>query len=268
MIDGSSLIPMAPGPETLPPVALVTGGAKRLGRAMALELAARGFDLAIHHNHSVDDALRTAADIRAMGRRATTLRADLSVEAEVQGLIPAAEDALGPVGVLVNNASLFEMDRVETASRDSWDAHMEANLRAPFVLSQALAEGLPEESTGLIVNMLDQRVWNLTPYFISYTLSKAGLWTLTQTLAMALAPRIRVMGIGPGPALPAPRQTMEQFARQAAAMPLGHGTTPDEVARTLRYILETPSLTGQMIALDGGQHLGWAQPGQVIGSTD
>ncbi|WP_413207394.1 SDR family oxidoreductase [Rhodospirillum sp. A1_3_36] len=263
MSESASLIPTAPGPETLPPVALVTGAAKRLGRAMALELAARGFDVAIHHNHSDQDAQHTAQEIREMGRRAVTLRADLSSEAEAQGLLPAAEDALGPVGVLVNNASIFELDMVETATRDTWDAHMETNLRAPFVLSQALAEGLPEESTGLIVNLLDQRVWNLTPYFLTYTLTKAGLWTLTQTLALALAPRIRVMGIGPGPALPAPQQTMEQFARQAASMPLGHGTTPDEVARALRFILETPSMTGQMIALDGGQHLGWAQPGQV-----
>ncbi|GEO80627.1 SDR family oxidoreductase [Pararhodospirillum oryzae] len=257
------LIPTPPALETRPRAALVTGAARRLGRAAALELAALGYDVAVHHRDSPDEARETAALIQALGRRAVLVQGDLSREEEVDALAQAALAALGPLGVLVNNASVFELDMWDSATRESWDAHMETNLRAPFVLSQAMARALPPSATGVIINLLDQRVWNLTPYFISYTLSKAGLWTLTQTLALALAPRVRVVGIGPGPALPSPRQTPQQFAAQAASVPLGHGTSPEEIARAVRFVLEAPSLTGQMIALDGGQHLGWAQAGPV-----
>jgi NAD(P)-dependent dehydrogenase (short-subunit alcohol dehydrogenase family) len=250
-------------PETIPRAALVTGGAKRLGRAMALALAGAGFDVAVHYGSSEADAEATAADIRALGRRAIALRADLTVEGEVAALIPAAQAALGPVGVLVNNASAFERDEWHDATRASWNLHLEPNLRAPFVLSQAMALALPPDREGVVVNMLDERVWSLTPHFVSYTVSKSALWTLTRTLALALAPRIRVNGIGPGPALPSPRQTAEQFARQCASVPLQRGTSPAEVAGALLAILALPSMTGQMIALDGGQHLQWAagQPG-------
>ncbi|OYW09518.1 MAG: short chain dehydrogenase [Rhodospirillales bacterium 12-71-4] len=252
-----------PIPDTIPRAAFVTGGAKRLGQALALALAEAGFDLAIHYGTSEAEAEATVARIRAMGRRAIALRADLAVEAEVVGLMPAATAALGPIGVLVNNASTFERDEWDDATRESWDRHMEANLRAPFVLAQALARGLAAPiqgvpAQGVIVNLLDQRVWSLTPHFMSYTLSKAGLWTLTQTLALALAPQIRVNAIGPGPALPSPRQSREQFDRQCASVPLRHGTGPAEVAEALMAILSLPAMTGQMIALDGGQHLQWA----------
>jgi NAD(P)-dependent dehydrogenase (short-subunit alcohol dehydrogenase family) len=179
----------------------------------------------------------------------------------VTRLLPEATAALGPLGVLVNNASAFERDEWDTATRASWDAHIEPNLRAPFVLTQHFASALPPGAEGVVVNMLDQRVWSLTPHFTSYTVAKAGLWALTQTLALALAPRIRVNGIGPGPALPSPRQTPAQFARQGASVPLGHGTTPEEVARALLAILALPAMTGQMIALDGGQHLQWSAIG-------
>lgn len=243
-----------------PHVALVTGGAKRLGRAIALKLAAHGWDIALHCHHSREAAEATAADIRALGRRTLLLPADLGREADVQALIPAAGRGLGPVTCLINNASVFEMDKIDTVTRDSWDRHIETNLRAPFVLSQAMANALPEGATGNIINMLDQRVWKLTPYFMSYTVAKMGLWTLTRTMALALAPRIRVNAIGPGPTLPSPRQTPEHFAAQSAAMPLGHGATPDEIAETVCYILGSPSMTGQMIALDGGEHLGWQVP--------
>jgi NAD(P)-dependent dehydrogenase (short-subunit alcohol dehydrogenase family) len=236
----------------------VTGGAKRLGRAMALALAEAGFDVAIHYATSEAEAEATASDIVALGRRAITLRADLAEEAAVTRLVPDATAALGPIGVLVNNASVFERDDWHDATRESWDRHVEPNLRAPFVLAQAFAQLLPAGHEGVVVNMLDQRVWSLTPHFMSYTLTKAGLWSLTQTLALALAPRIRVNGIGPGPAVPSPRQTPEQFARQCASVPLKHGTSPEEVARALLAILALPSMTGQMIALDGGQHLQWA----------
>ncbi|MFN3461108.1 MAG: SDR family oxidoreductase [Oceanibaculum sp.] len=241
-------------------IALVTGGAKRLGREIALKLAADGWDIALHYHRSGDAAAATAAEIRALGRRVHLLQADLGSEAEVTPLVPAAAAVLGPVTCLVNNASVFEMDKIDTVTRDSWDRHLETNLRAPFVLSQALARDLPAGSDGNIVNLLDQRVWKLTPYFMSYTVAKMGLWTLTRTMALALAPRIRVNAIGPGPTLPSPRQSDEQFAAQSAAMPLGHGATPGEIADAVLYILRSPSMTGQMIALDGGEHLGWQVP--------
>ena len=244
--------------SSIPRTALVTGAARRLGRAMALELSRAGFAVAIHHSRSGAEAQDLADHIVAQGGRAALVAADLAVESEVQALLPAAEAALGPVGVLVNNASTFERDEVDTASRESWDFHMEVNLRAPFVLSQALAARLPSGAEAVIVNLIDQRVWNLTPHFTTYTLSKAGLWTLTQTLALALAPHIRVVGIGPGPALPSVRQSQAQFDAQCAGTPLGRGTSPAEVAMALRFALSCRSFTGQMIALDGGQHLQWA----------
>lgn len=245
-------------PDTIPRVALVTGGARRIGRAIALALAEAGFDIALHYRGSADAAEATAAEIRALGRRALPLQAALEHEAEVAGLLPAAQAALGPVGVLVNNAATFERDEWHDATRESWDRHIEPNLRAPFVLAQAFAAGLPERAEGLVLNMLDQRVWSLTPHFVSYSVSKAGLWALTQSLALALAPRIRVNGIGPGPAIPSPRQAPEHFAAQCAGTPLGRGTSPEEVARAVLTILALPAMTGQMIALDGGQHLQWS----------
>jgi NAD(P)-dependent dehydrogenase (short-subunit alcohol dehydrogenase family) len=254
-------------PATIPKVALVTGGAKRLGQAIALELARHGFDIAVHCNTSVAAAEETRAGIRALGRREVVLQADLAVESQVGQLIARATEQLGPIGVLVNNASRFERDEWDDVTRDSWDAHLEPNLRAPFVLTQEFARFLPAASDGVIINMLDQRVWSLTQHFVSYTISKAALWALTQTMALALAPRIRVNGIGPGPSLPNARQTEAQFARQAASVPLGHGADPAEIARAVIAILTLPGMTGQMIALDGGQHLQWA-PGPGGGASD
>lgn len=245
----------------IPRTALVTGGAKRLGKAIVLELARHGFDVAIHCASSVTDAQTAAEDVRRLGRRAVVLQANLQDENETARLLPTAQDALGPIGVLVNNASRFERDEWDSVTRETWDAHLDANLRAPFLLTQALAQALPQTAEGTVINLLDQRVWSLTPHFVSYTLSKAGLWVLTQTMALALAPRIRVNGIGPGPALPSARQTQAQFDRQAASVPLGHGTSPQEVAAAVIAILSLPAMTGQMIALDGGQHLQWAAAG-------
>ncbi len=247
----------------IPPVALVTGGAKRIGRGIALALAGQGFDVAIHCRDSVTEADALAAEIRAGGRAAVVLRADLARESEVVGLVAAAAAALGPVGVLVNNASVFERDEWDDATRESWDAHMEPNLRAPFVLIQQFARALPAGAHGVAINLLDQRVWSLTPHFVSYTVSRAALWALTQSMALALAPRIRVNAIGPGPALPSPRQSQAQFDRQSASVPLGRGTDPDEIGRALLAILSLPSLTGQMLALDGGQHLQWSPSGDA-----
>lgn len=250
--------------SSIPRTALVTGAAHRIGRAIALDLAAQGFDVAIHYNRSGEAAEELAAQIRGMGRRAAPLSADLAREVETEGLIGRAEEALGSVGVLVNNASRFEFDVWDKATRENWDIHMETNLRAPFLLSQGMARSLPEDAEGVIVNLLDQRVWNLSPYFLTYTLSKAGLWTLTQTLALALAPRIRVNAIGPGPTLKSERQNEDQFRMQRNATPLRHGADPVEIAAGIRFILAARSMTGQMIALDGGEHLGWAQPSQGI----
>jgi NAD(P)-dependent dehydrogenase (short-subunit alcohol dehydrogenase family) len=248
----------------IPRVALVTGGAQRLGRAIALALAEAGFAVAIHCHASGEAAERTAADIRALGVRAAVLRADLAHEAAVARLLPEAAAALGPVGVLVNNASTFERDEWDDATRESWEAHLQPNLRAPFVLMQHVARDLPAEAHGAIINLLDQRVWSLTPHFVSYTVSKAGLWALTQSMALALAPRIRVNAIGPGPALPSPRQTEAQFARQCASVPLRAGTSPAEIGQAALALLALRSMTGQMLALDGGQHLQWGPPGAAV----
>ena len=250
---------MAVAPASMPRAALVTGAGKRIGRAIALMLGRDGWSVAVHFHGSRDAAEAVAGEIAAAGGRAVTLAADLGNEAEVTSLLPRAAAALGPLGALINNASVFEDDTALGASRASWDRHLEVNLRAPFVLMQGFARQLPESATGAIVNLLDERVWKLTPHFVSYTLSKAGLWSLTQSMALALAPRIRVNGVGPGPTLPSLRQSEAQFRRQQEMMPLGRGTTPEEIADTVRYILSAPAMTGQMIALDGGQHLGWAQ---------
>ena len=242
--------------------ALVTGAAHRLGRAVALALAGDGWTVAVHYRHSREAAEEVLDDIVQAGGRGVTLGADLTREDDVLGLVPQAVDQLGPLGLLVNNASRFEPDEALTATRASWDAHLETNLRAPFVLTQSFAAQLPEDAEGNVINILDQRVWNLTPHFISYTLSKAGLWTLTQTLALALAPRIRVNAIGPGPTLASQRQSPQQFERQCQAMPLRRGARPEEIADAVRFIIGAPSMTGQLITLDGGQHLCWAPPNQ------
>ncbi|MBM3509546.1 MAG: SDR family oxidoreductase [Alphaproteobacteria bacterium] len=242
-----------------PGVALVTGAAVRIGRAIALGLAADGWTVAVHHHRSTRDARAVVDRILRGGGRSRAFAADLSRESAVEALIPRVARALGPVSLLVNNASVFGYDDVATADRRSWDRHLAVNLRAPFVLAQRFAAQLPPRAAGHIVNLLDQRVWRLTPSFMSYTVSKAGLWTLTQTLAMALAPRIRVNAIGPGPTLPSARQSAADFRRQVAATPLGRGATPEEIYDAVRFILAAPAMTGQMIALDGGQHL----PGRV-----
>lgn len=253
--------------------ALVTGAGKRLGRAMALYLARRGFDLAVHYASSAEDAEATAAEIRALGRKAVTLQADLLDEAQVETLVPRAVAALGPLTVLVNNASIFEYDRIDTATRRSWDRHMESNLRAPYVLTQAFARQCPPaaldamgepRAQALVVNLIDQRIWKPTPEFSTYTIAKMGLWALTQTAAQGLAPGIRVNAIGPGPTLQGARQSADHFARQRAATILKRGANPEDIVAALGFFLDSPAVTGQMIAVDGGQHLGWRTP-DVLG---
>lgn len=238
--------------------ALVTGAARRLGRDIALRLAADGWDIAIHHLHSRDDAESLGAQLRGMGRRCALVRADLADESDTQTLVARAEAALGPISVLVNCASVFEDDRVETATRESWDRHLNTNLRAPFVLSQHLAARLAPEARGCIVNIIDQSVLRLTPQFMSYTVSKTGLWTLTQTMAQALAPRIRVNAVAPGPSLKASHQSQSNFDRQVESTLLKRPSGPAEIAGAVAYLVSAQAVTGQMIAVDSGQHLSWS----------
>lgn len=239
----------------IPRVALVTGGARRLGRAMVEMLAAEGFAVAIHCRKSRDEA---EALLQQIGGRGCVVQADLSHEAALVPMIEQVTSQLGPIGVLINNASVFERDELGSVTRQSWDAHMEPNLRAPFVLSQAMAEALPEGAEGMILNMLDQRVWNLTPHFVSYTVTRSALWSLTQSMALGLAPRVRVNAIGPGPVLPAAGQSLEQFESMCQRTPLQRGASVDEIAAIARLFLMLPSVTGQMLAPDGGQHLNWS----------
>ncbi len=259
---------------TATPRALVTGAAKRLGRAMALYLADQGFDVAVHDAGSAEAAQEVVAEIKAKGRDAVALQADLLNEDETQALLPRAAEALGgPLTVLVNNASIFEYDNLQSATRDSWDKHLESNLRAPFVLTQALAAQVPEAvpdargepvAQGLVVNMIDQRVRKLTPEFMTYTIAKMGLWAFTQTAAQALAPVVRVNAIGPGPTLQGARQSAEHFAAQRAATVLTRGADPSDITGALGYFLNAPAVTGQLLCVDGGQHLAWATP-DVLG---
>ena len=258
-------------PANLPPAALVTGAGKRLGRAMALALAEAGFDVAIHYAASAEAAEATAADIRALGRRAITLKAELGQEAEVSQLIPTATKALGPLGVLVNNASTFERDEWQDATRESWDRHIEPNLRAPFVLTQDFAKALPEAAQGLVVNMLDQRVWSLTPHFVSYTVSKAGLWALTQSLALALAPRIRVNAIGHGQRFGV---VEELQAIQVMNVAVGLGSHGNQLAQNLtdapQRQLADPFVAAEGLPLNHSveARLAWAWVVFVRGATD
>lgn len=249
------------GPGVAPGVALVTGAARRIGRALALEAAAAGYDVAVHYRGSRDEAHRLADEIRALGRKARCFPADLGMVREAQDLMPRVVDDLGPVTLLVNNASLFLEDSLATVTDESWAAHLDANLRAPVLLCQAFAA--QRAAGGLIVNLADQRVWKPNPLFFSYTVSKAALWAATRTMAQALAPRIRVNAIGPGPTLPSIHQRPEDFEAEAAHTLLERRATPEELARTLRFLIDSPSITGQMIAVDGGQHLTWRTPDLV-----
>ena len=246
--------------DRVPRGALVTGGAKRVGRALVKMLVEQGFSVAIHFRNSRAEAEVLLTEI---GGKGCVLDADLAREEEVASLVSRAETALGPLGILINNASTFERDEMSDATRESWDQHLESNLRAPFVLSQEMARRLPEGAEGLILNLLDQRVWNLTPHFVSYTVSKSGLWALTQSMSLAFAPRIRVNAIGPGPVLPAARQTQEQFDEMCLKTPLKRSAPPEEIAQGALALFSLPSVTGQMLAMDAGQHLNWGAPPSI-----
>jgi NAD(P)-dependent dehydrogenase (short-subunit alcohol dehydrogenase family) len=244
---------------------LVTGAAKRLGRAIALDLGAHGWSVAVHYNSSQADAEETVAALHEKGVHAAAINADLSMEDDAQRLVARAREAVGPLTALVNNASVFENDSIRTMTRASWDKHIETNLRAPLVLAQNFAEQLPEGAEGSIVNLIDQRMLKPTPQFLSYGVSKAGLHWLTVTLAQALAPRIRVNAVAPGPTLRNERQSEAHFKRQQTSTILGRGASPEDVAAATRYLLEAPAVTGQMIAVDGGQHLVWRTADVSVG---
>ncbi|HEX4180481.1 MAG TPA: SDR family oxidoreductase [Caulobacteraceae bacterium] len=240
--------------------ALITGAARRIGRALALKAQAAGYDVAIHCRVADDDARALADELGTLGGRAGVVEGDLTRDAELETLTARAAEAVGPLTLLVNSASLFEDDRIQTLTPASWDAHMAANLRAPLLLAQAFAAQLPADREGLIVNILDQRVLRPTPQFFSYALSKAALWRATRMMAQALAPRIRVNGVGPGPTLASIHQSPEDFSAEIAGLPLERGAAPEEIADALAYLIDARSVTGQMIAVDGGQHLAWKTP--------
>jgi len=238
--------------------ALVTGGSRRIGAAIAKWLARNGTNIAVHHHDSDDEAEEYCAELSRLGVKAVALKADLANTAEATALFGRAEEALGPVELLINNASTFEPDEAAAFNEELWDRHFAIHLKAPAILGAEMARR--KTANGLVVNLIDQRVWQLNPRFFSYTLSKSALWTATRTMAQSFAPNIRVNAIGPGPTLPNERQSPEDFQRQVDGLILKRGPSLEEFGETIGWLWNAKSVTGQMIALDGGQHLAWETP--------
>ncbi len=247
--------------------ALVTGGAKRIGAAIVRELAAHGFAVAIHCNRSVDEAQALATEIAAAGGRAAIVRGDLAEAGATASVVPAAVQALGPLTLLVNSASVFLKDAYGKLDSGTWQTQFDVNLRAPVFLAEAFAAQLPEGCEGNIVNLIDQRVLKLTPQMPSYTLTKSALWAATQTLAQALAPRIRVNGIGPGPTFPNHYAVDTGMTKEVAGTLLKRAVDPADIGRAVRFLVETPSITGQLLLVDSGQHIAWETRDIVGGKT-
>lgn len=242
--------------------ALVTGGARRVGKAITQGLAKAGYSLAIHYNSSSDSADRLRSEIVANGGAAATFKADLADTVQANALFARARKELGDIDLLINNASLFEEDAYDALDEATWDRHFALHVKAPVQLASAFSK--QKLGDGLIVNIIDDRVWKLSPNFASYTLSKSSLWTATRTMAQKFAPNIRVNAIGPGPTLPSLHQTNDQFERQLQSLLLQRAPQLDEIVDTILYFVRARSVTGQMIALDGGQHLGWQTPDQLV----
>jgi NAD(P)-dependent dehydrogenase (short-subunit alcohol dehydrogenase family) len=238
-----------------PKTVLITGAARRIGAALAANLAQDGWSVAIHYRRSSEQAAALAEHICAAGGRAKAFGADLADVQAISPLFDRISNEFGAPCCLINNASEFHLDSIENVTPSTWDTHLDINLKAPVFLAQAMVRRLPSDATGNIINIVDQRVWKLTPDFFSYTISKAGLWTATRTLAQALAPRIRVNAIGPGPILRSIHQTDADFEAEVLSTLLKTLPSPEQIAAAVRFILSAPAMTGQMIALDGGQHL-------------
>src|SRR5262245_1518251 len=238
------------------PIALVTGAALRLGHAIALDLAKHGWRIGVHHHTSGAEAKGLVEEIKRLGSQAVALPADLTCEDQLRGLVRACAERLGPPTCLLNNAARFEWDSIDTLDWAGWQTELDVNLRAPIFLVQEFARRLPKDASGCVINMIDQRVWRLNPEFFSYTIAKSALWPATRTLA----PRISVNALGPGPVMPSRRQSQADFECECRATPLGRAATVAEVCRAVRFLLDSPSVTGQMIALDSGQHLAWDGP--------
>ena len=240
---------------------LITGAGKRIGRHLALHFGAEGYPVAVHYNGSENDANDVVKSIRDYGGSAFAFKADLQNEKAALSLIDQASEAFNiPCTALINNASVFENDSIEDFSVKAWHMHMGVNTLAPMILTQTFAQQLPTGTNGNIINIIDQRVWRPNPQFLTYTASKAALYSLTRTTAQALAPKIRVNAIGPGPVLESIHQSEGSFQAEADNVLLEKGPDLDEIANTVDFIIKTPSMTGQMIALDGGQHLAWQTP--------
>ena len=236
-------------------VALVTGAARRIGRTIALALAQRGWDVVVHYAHSAEEAQKTVADIHVLGRRAVALHCDLADATAVKTLLAQAAHALGPVSCVVNNASVFEFDDASNFSTATLDTHMHVNVAAPVLLAQSLHAATPDGAQSVVVNLLDQKLFNMNPDFLSYTLSKAALQSATTMLAQALAPKVRVVGVAPGITLVSGDQTEEQFAQAHKNTPLGRSSTPEDIASAVCFLAESPAITGATLLVDGGQHL-------------
>ena len=240
--------------------ALITGAGKRIGSAVANSLSSEGWNLALHYNKSENTTYKLAEKLnRIYGNKIICVKANLEEYNQIKNIFSKIDKKLGTLSCLINNAAVFQYDSLRSTNLKKWDIHINTNIRAPLFLSQSFSKRLPPNQKGNIINIIDQRVLNLTPHFLTYTLSKSTLWTLTQTLALSLAPNIRVNAIGPGPTMRSSRQTQKQFVAQCKRMPLKRGAEPKEIGNLVKVILNTPSITGQIIVVDGGQHLGWSQ---------
>ena len=237
---------------------LITGGSQRIGAVISDRLAREGWNVIIHYNKSKKKAFNLKKNLSTYKINCCCIKADLSKELELKKLFKNAKKEMGVITCLINNASTFELDNLENIKKKKWDYHLNTNLWAPIFLIQQFIKNLPKNINGNIINVVDQRVINLTPFFTTYTITKSALWTLTQTTALALAPKIRVNAIGPGPTLPSKRQTNNKFKRQYMKVPLKKSVNPNEIAEAVLFILKSKSLTGQLINIDSGQHLGWA----------